>query len=101
MLDALEQDLCEARSSIAIVASQGVWPTPSAFASGDVEISSGEEVLQRPNVGWDVETRMWPSAEQLRPTSVDSELSSFCDDHPEAQFSPVSIVPTTPVTVAG
>ena len=48
VLDALEQDLCEARSSIA--ASQGVGPTPSVFARGDVEISSGEEVLQRPTV---------------------------------------------------
>ena len=39
------------------------------------------------------------SAEQLRPTSVDSELSSFHEDHPEAQFNIVSIVPTTPVTI--
>ena len=43
VLDVLEQDLCEAPS-------QGVGPTPSVFARGDVEISSGEEVLQCPNV---------------------------------------------------
>ena len=81
------------------MASQGVRPTPSVFARGDVEISSREEVLQRPNVGRDVAARICRSAEQLRPTSVDSELSSFFEDHPEAQFSPVSIVPTTPVTI--
>ena len=94
VLDALEQDLCEAPS-------QGVGPTPSVFARGDVEISSGEEVLQRPNVDRDVAARICRSAEHLRPTSVDSELSSFCEDHPEAQFSQVSIVPPTPVAVVG
>ena len=30
---------------------------------------------------------------------MDSELSSFHQDHAEAQFSTVSIVPTTPVTI--
>ena len=77
------------------------WPvsgTPSVFARGDVEISSGEEVFERLNVGRDVATRICRSTEQLRPTSVDSELSSFHEDHPEAQFSPVS-KPTTPVTI--
>ena len=80
------------------VAPSGVKPTPSVFARGNVEISSGEEILERPNVGRDVAARICRSGEQLRPTSVDSELCSFHEDHPGAQFSPVSNVPTTPVT---
>ena len=37
--------------------------------------------------------------EQKRPTSVDREVSDLHEDHLEAQFSPVSFVPTTPVAV--
>ena len=100
VLDALDQDLmfpndeAPSQSSTAVVASQGVRPTPSIFARGDVEICSGEEVLVRPNVRRDVAARICPSAEQLRFTSVDSELSSFHEDHPEAQFSPVNPSPS-------
>ena len=38
-------------------------------------------------MGRGVAARICRSAEHLRPTSVDSELSSFCEDHPEAQPS--------------
>ena len=91
VLDVLEEDLMSHRnpndeaprqSSTAIVASQGVRPTPSIFARGAVEISSGEEVLVCPNVGRDVAARISRSSDQLRPTSVESELSSFHEDHP-------------------
>ena len=41
----------------------------------------------RPNVGRDVAARICRSTEQLRPTAADCKLSSFQEDHPEAQFS--------------
>ena len=43
--------------------------------------------------GQGVADRMRRSTDQLRPTSVDSEVSSLHEDHPEAHVSPVSIVP--------
>ena len=78
----LEQDLMSPNNEAptAVVASRGVRPTPSIFARGEVEISSGEEVLVRPNVGREVAARICSSTEQLKFTSVDSELSSFHED---------------------
>ena len=51
----------------------------------EVEISSGEEVLARPNAGRDVAAGTVRSAEQARLTAVDSEVLSHDDlgDHSE------------------
>ena len=78
---------------------------PVCLCKGDVEISSGEEVLQRPNMGRDVAARICRSAEQLRPTSVSCQVSTrttrkrssaqsrLCPQHPLGR----SVDPSTPV----